>query len=61
MKVKIFSRDDVLNLIYEKENKFVEEHKDDQDSTLLIEGIVLLESLYSSLERFPHIEIEVDD
>lgn len=61
MKVKIFSRDDVLNLIYEKKNKFIEEHKDDQDSTLLIEDVVLLESIYGSLERFPCIEIEVDD
>lgn len=61
MKAKVFSRDDVLNLIYEKENKFVEEHKDDQDSTLLIEGIVLLESIYGSPERFPYIEIEEDD
>lgn len=61
MKAKVFSRDDALNFIYEKKNKFIEEHKDDQDSALLIEGVVLLESLYSSLERFPYIEIEVDD
>lgn len=61
MKAKVFSREDVLSLIYEKENKFVEEHMDDQDRTLLIEGVVLLESIYGSLERFPCIEIEVDD
>lgn len=61
MKVKMFSRDDALNFILEKKNEFIEEHKDNQDSALLIEGVVLLESLYNSLERFPHIEIEVDD
>lgn len=61
MKAKVFSRDDALSFILEAKNKFIEEHKDDQDSALLIEGVVLLESLYSSLERFPHIEIEVDD
>lgn len=61
MKAKVFSRDDALSFILETKNKFIEEHKDDQDSALLIEGVVLLESLYSSLERFPHIEIEEDD
>ena len=61
MKAKVFSRDDALRFILEKKNKLIEEHKDDQDSTLLIEGVVLLESIYGSLERFPCIEIEEDD
>jgi len=61
VKAKVFSRDDVLRLIYENKNKFIEEHKGDQGSTLLIEGVVLLESIYGSLERFPCIEIEEDD
>lgn len=61
MKAKVFSRDDALSFILEKKNKFIEEHKDDQDRALLIEGVMLLEFLYSSIERFPHIEIEVDD
>ena len=57
----MFSRDDVLNLVCKMANRFREERKDNQDSELLIGGVVLLESLYSSLERLPHIEIEVDD
>lgn len=61
MKAKVFSRDDVLNLIYEKKNKFIEEHKDDQEDMFLKGVIVALESTYHSLERFPYIEIEEDD
>lgn len=61
MKVKIFSRDDVLNLVYEMANRFREERKDNQDDMFLKGVIVALESTYHSLERFPYIEIEVDD
>lgn len=61
MKVKIFSRDDVLNLVYEMANRFREERKDSQDDMFLKGVIVALESTYHSLERFPYIEIEEDD
>ena len=61
MKVKIFSRDDVLNLVCEMANRFREERKDNQEDMLLKGVIVALESTYHSLERFPYIEIDVDD
>ena len=61
MKVKIFSRDDVLNLVYEMANRFREERKDNQDDMFLKVVIVALESTYHSLERFPYIEIEGED
>lgn len=61
MKAKVFSRDDVLNLVCEMANRFREERKDNQEDMLLKGVIVALESTYHSLERFPCIEIEVDD
>lgn len=61
MKVKIFSRDDVLNLVYEMANRFREERKDNQEDMFLKGVIVALESTYHSLERLPYIEIEEDD
>ena len=61
MKVKIFSRDDVLNLVCEMANRFREERKDNQEDMFLKGVIVALESTYHSLERLPYIEIEEDD
>ena len=61
MKAKVFSRDDVLNLVYEMANRFREERKDNQDDMFLKGVIAALESTYHSLERFQYIEIEEDD
>lgn len=61
MKAKVFSRDDVLNLVCEMANRFREERKDNQDDMLLRGVIVALESIYQSLEKLPYIEIEEDD
>ena len=61
MKAKVFSRDDVLNLVCETTNRFREERKDNQEDMFLKGVIVALESTYQSLERFPYIEIEEDD
>lgn len=58
MKVKLFSRDDVLNFVCEMANRSREEHKDDQDDMFFKGVIVALESVYRSLERFSYIEIE---
>ena len=61
MKAKVFSRDDVLNLVCEMSNRFREERKDNQDDMFLKGVIVALESIYQSLEKLPYIEIEEDD
>ena len=54
MKAKVFSRDDVLNLVCEMANRFREERKDNQEDMFLKGVIVALESTYHSLERFPY-------
>lgn len=43
MKAKVFSRDDVLNFVYEMANRFREERKDNQDDMFLKRVIVALE------------------
>lgn len=61
MKAKVFSRDDVLNLVCEMTNRFRGERKDNQEDMFLKGVIVALESTCQSLEMFPNIEIEEDD